>query len=69
MNIIEQFTRAYSDITDREAARILGVRNRSAVSQWRSGKRTIPAYILKSIKLHIAIPEAHRLRIKEELDI
>ena len=62
MNKIIEFTQDY-EITDVEASKILGV-SRGSISDWRSGHRQIPDYIVKSIDIHMNIPCAHKERIK-----
>lgn len=60
--MIELFKDTYK-ADDAHAARILGV-SRTALVEWRLGRRAIPAYIQRSIDLHLNIPRLHQQRIR-----
>jgi len=61
---IQRFTEQYN-VTDAVAAEILGVCPGN-ISNWRSGLRSVPTYIIRSIDLHLSISKAHQQRLKEQ---
>jgi len=61
---IQRFTEQYN-VTDAAAAKILGVCSGN-ISNWRSGLRPVPTYIIRSIDLHLSISKAHQQRLKEK---
>ena len=64
MNSVRKFIKAFN-VPDRQASDILGV-SAGNLSDWKCEKRAVPAYIERSIALHLNTSEAHKNRLKEQ---
>lgn len=63
MSKLQNFADMYG-VNYKEAAKLLDV-SPSAMSQWMSGKRDVPKYIIRATEIMVDLPRAHMLRLKE----